>query len=746
MPIRFVDRAATIVGRVTTTLAEAAANFDGTFTAAAARTGSIVAQLQDMAGAVRGIFQANANRVGTISSTLAGHAAAFRGPANTTALEADWRARIAGVGVVWYHDFRTAAEVNQFRWANAYGQDPLDQARPGQTTWVADDGITGGCLESRHNASGPPNPPDWWRPMCPLNAASNGRGIADPAAGGSLTLRSFSPTDGGDELLDLNNVGQYGPAAYHGDASFDGTEYWLQMRVKISANRVNTGSGPDGDEGGKILYFTNTRRSNSDQELVTNSYYNVGGLGPTDANLFQMYRSGGTGLVDDDPGNGRQVGGEYNGGVCTSSPLNDSGCWFWPTDETSEGEGRYVTLLYQIIPGLDDNADSVVRVWKAEWGETSYTKIWDQANVDLFYDNDMPRGHNAIILSGYQNQISFSEEIWHRYAQVIFSKNTIPCPQVYDETPSSALAAACVALASGQSASFAPGLLHGLNEAQLEWQGRFLYDPVHNVVHLFGKQANDDNDWRQRTYDLATSTWANNDFDFNRPGHVYASVDIDPSNGDLYYNPGTTDNRLLYRWAYATAAWTLLTSDIGAGSVNGPNGVAWHPNLYGIGDGGLVTRTAGAFLYYRKSNGAVQRITGTTQGTSPQGCYFQAIDKVVLGRANHWTIAPNGGSTPILTDVGAPPIQTMGTASQTNCGVVLQHPGNPSKLILLEKTGTNRYWTSTDGDNWTLVGTHPFVTASGSPVTFCSLGDGLGCIWGIGSTNVLTSVLWRPPV
>jgi hypothetical protein len=349
----------------------------------------------------------------------------------SAALEADWQARIANS--VWYHDFRSAAEVNQFRWANAYGQDPLDLARPGQTTWVADDGVTGGCLESRHNASGPPNPPEWWRPMCPLTAASNGRGVDDPAANGTLTLRTFSPTDGGDELLDLNNVGQYGPTAHHGDASFDGTEYWLQMRVKISANRATTGSGPSGDEGGKILYFTNTRRSNADQEIVTNSYYEVGSFGEGN-NLFQMYRSGGAGLPDEvGTPNGRQIGGEYNGGVCTSSPLNSSGCWFWPDDETSEGDGKYVTLLYQIIPGTDSGNNTVVRVWKAEWGETSYTKIWDQSNVDLPYDGDMPRGHNAIICSGYQNEISFSEEVWHRYAQIIFSKQTIPCPQVYDE-------------------------------------------------------------------------------------------------------------------------------------------------------------------------------------------------------------------------------------------------------------------------------------------------------------------------
>jgi len=36
----------------------------------------------------------------------------------------------------------------------------------------------------------------------------------------------------------------------------------------------------------------------------------------------------------------------------------------------------------------------------------------------------------ALILGGYNNNANFPQQFYHRYAQVIFSKQFIPCPQV----------------------------------------------------------------------------------------------------------------------------------------------------------------------------------------------------------------------------------------------------------------------------------------------------------------------------
>ncbi len=90
---------------------------------------------------------------------------------------ADWQSRISGPGVVWYHDFETAAEVNAFRWSPGYqgGNDPNDVSQPNRTRWVAGDGFAGGgCLELwRTTGSG--DGPDWWRPLSPLSAPGNGK-------------------------------------------------------------------------------------------------------------------------------------------------------------------------------------------------------------------------------------------------------------------------------------------------------------------------------------------------------------------------------------------------------------------------------------------------------------------------------------------------------------------------------------------------------------------------------------------
>ncbi len=79
MPIRFVDKSATISGRVTATLGSVTTDFDGTFTAAPSRTGSVASLMQNHSSAFVGQFQANANRVGTIGVTLAGATASFVG-------------------------------------------------------------------------------------------------------------------------------------------------------------------------------------------------------------------------------------------------------------------------------------------------------------------------------------------------------------------------------------------------------------------------------------------------------------------------------------------------------------------------------------------------------------------------------------------------------------------------------------------------------------------------------------------
>src|SRR5687767_1556356 len=68
-------------------------------------------------------------------------------PGPAPAPSADWVGRISGPGVVWYHNFDTAAEVNQFRWTGGFngGQDPNSLGTGGSLViQVASGGADGG--------------------------------------------------------------------------------------------------------------------------------------------------------------------------------------------------------------------------------------------------------------------------------------------------------------------------------------------------------------------------------------------------------------------------------------------------------------------------------------------------------------------------------------------------------------------------------------------------------------------------
>jgi hypothetical protein len=70
-----------------------------------------------------------------------------------------------------------------------------------------------------------------------------------------------------------------------------------------------------------------------------------------------------------------------------------------------------------------------VEVWVKRQGQ-SPIRIWNQNDIPLPYGASDPYGHNALICSIYHNEWSSSLPLYHRYDQIIFSKNFIPWPQV----------------------------------------------------------------------------------------------------------------------------------------------------------------------------------------------------------------------------------------------------------------------------------------------------------------------------
>src|SRR5690606_33456638 len=97
---------------------------------------------------------------------------------------------------------------------------------------------------------------EWWRPFSPLRAPGNGKPKDDPAGMGA-TLRTWNPSNGSSTTANWFG-GYYGHSSYHAanPSLFDGTEYWIQARIKMDPNRVASNNAT----GGKLFYFTRTDR------------------------------------------------------------------------------------------------------------------------------------------------------------------------------------------------------------------------------------------------------------------------------------------------------------------------------------------------------------------------------------------------------------------------------------------------------------------------------------------------------
>jgi hypothetical protein len=300
---------------------------------------------------------------------------------SSTTAQADWQARITGPGVVWYHGFDTAAEVNAFRWTAGYGSgnDPNAKGDGGtNVSWNNTDGPSGTCLEIIRSA-GSNDPAVWWRPFSPLQAPGNGRTTNDPGA----NPLAYTATDGGGQIAGWSK-GVYGPS---GD---QGTEYWLQFRAKIDPQRAQ-GINVNIDAG-KLTYQTLCEVSNTQQELVTTSFE-----GSVGVDFFAMYCHS----------------NDY--AFLPGMPTN----WQWPL-------GQWSTVMYHVKPG-NGGSNTLVEVWVAKTGETSFTQIYSDANCAVSYDS--PKGYQALICSIYQNGENMTQ-FYHRFAQIIFSNQVIACPQV----------------------------------------------------------------------------------------------------------------------------------------------------------------------------------------------------------------------------------------------------------------------------------------------------------------------------
>lgn len=325
----------------------------------------------------------------------------------------DWQSRISGPGVVWYNGFESQSEVNQFLWAGNYGggNDPLaTSSDAGMIVWNATGGPGGTFpfIEIDRPANRESNI-NWWRPFSALHAPGNGRTTDDPGAG--QPLRTWAPSD---RSSTTNQWAQdfYGPTTYPGQT------FYLQMRAMSDPRRF---SAPYQAVSlvGKKFYVSTTTQTLTAQEIVTyqgTQYHRayVGGSPPLEAvNVVSV------------PGqqNGSQLA-NYPAGIYCDVGTQPQNCWAF-------GTNQWDTLLYEITPGsaTSGKVTSAIKIYAANAGATSYTKIWDESFTHG-WDQAGQYGWNAITLNTYCNGYTFPGPFWQRYAQIIFSLQTIPCPLV----------------------------------------------------------------------------------------------------------------------------------------------------------------------------------------------------------------------------------------------------------------------------------------------------------------------------
>jgi hypothetical protein len=386
--------------------------------------------------------------------------------------EADWQARSSAPDVVWAHDFRGEDEVLAFSSRNGTPSNSV--------FYQTADGVTGGGCLQIDVPTGALSVGGWERPFSRLPAGENGKTQDDDPDGSSgVTQRTgwlWSPDsniyDGTSTSIARWEGSAYGHTDYHpqgasplrpdvGPSFWDGDDFYIQYRVKVPASRWTVGN-PDG----KLIFMSTSRKSNPDQELIIQSLnvasWQDGGTENGATGIYRMYTSRGgfdnSFLTDPQGGNsGAEI--QPNGPFEVSCTIGDntSGCWEWPADE-------WVTVLTRLKPGHnapnisnvsdsanDGSRDTLLEVWvlpdsqigNANYGgayhDRGYMKLWTVSDYvwgfggavsGAYPEEAAAEGFNAMICSGFMNDVPAVAGWYHRYDQIIFSKAFVNPPTV----------------------------------------------------------------------------------------------------------------------------------------------------------------------------------------------------------------------------------------------------------------------------------------------------------------------------
>lgn len=317
----------------------------------------------------------------------------------------------------------------------------------------------------------------------------------------------------------------------------------------------------------------------------------------------------------------------------------------------------------------------------------------------------------------------------------------------------------------------APGKQSALSNTDMAWETNFHYDSVRNRFHMMAKTAVNDSGWSHQYYDVGSSSWVVVFHgSWNNSGHIYGNFTMDPVTGDLYVLKGVEGiggepfwkraaryNNVTQTWGNAPVSSDMSSSGLDA--VYG-NGIAYHPHLYGPGDGGFVADLHQRFAIWRKSTDVCEDRPHSDiyGGHQSPAVYWPAKNCIVGGGnrdggiSNLYKFVPNStlAGAPVLSTLAPPPIELGGNSHSNNAtpfGSLHVHPANPQKLMILETSNGNnvngqRAWESSDGASWTQVGNHPFTEM---PRVVCSAPT-FQCFWSVGRNDLGTdfSQIWKP--
>ncbi len=643
--------------------------------------------------------------------------------------ENSWNDRINGDGVVWYTDFGNQAEVDKFRWSGGYGSgnDPLAKGSvASRMTHHTADSVTGGAALNIYRPTGTSDTDTyWWRPLSPFTSSGTGLDVDDPGAG-IITPRTWSPTDGGSQTV---NFGQsfYGHPDNQ-DNDFDGGDFWFQVRVKMDADRMNNSSAV-----GKLIWFTGTWATNTNQEIVVYSK-GTGGNQGADKNYFRMYMGYAEGTqyipMDDlSTGDGRiQVG---------SDSAND---WYY-----SNG---WDCLLFHVQPGADALMDSYIEIWAATEADitagSGYTKIWSQM-IPIDYDatasdsNGIAKpGYNAVILASYNNDNNMTDDFDHRFDQAIFSKLYIPCP---NETQSD-LAEAAASMSSGETLDFSGrGMTQnligegaiGAGQSICEFSHKGYWNDLTQTVEFIGGSDYTGGVARHIKYDDATNLWSTVDTGLSSSfAHGYEHFALNTLNGDMYFRLYNSDAVWRKQPGDQTfSSWTTITSLGGTYSI--ASALEFHP---WIGDqGGLVYIDGdwGTHVYDIGANIWTEVGSRVFANLHNGAAYLPKQRVVFVGGGNSDKKISQVNSAGTFSDRNDAPVDWN---SSNGTAVMVADPGPKGDMLLFADNG-NVYEHNYSADSWSIIDTHPFysnanaeewiavipITRYGVVMSFCETGS-----------------------